>query len=480
MKVDSVFEFVGIFEKLLDELPKVRSLKGIAGMVKTGIRKPEFWKTILAVTEICNILTGGKNKACNLVRNVSAIGTCASMVSERIRSADLGAYRDWRDISIVANSMVPEVIETVSAGPIPPRVISYVVEHFKNGSMISVSGDAPERNVELVYTSIVSCRKHGTTYAVKCDDKVGRPIIVLRLDGHDFVFPIDTIIVGENELLSVSGTMYCERGTDCSDIKLLIVKCVIETFDTSKYAFYPSDDMVALRDNYARSPVDMSIHADGFNELLGCMKRVLETGRGRGYAFCGKPGTGKTMLIKQLAWALNDVPLVILPGAKILTAKYSFDELTTYIMQLLEIHSRAIFVIDDIDGCEIVDKNMAAMQMIAFMDRLKECADYTEAAYIIMVSVNDSSRITDTIIHRSGRIDELINVPMPGVDYIMKLQEKYAGIEFAERKLARKLHSFGLSCSDVRNACELAAIRNEMTAGGIVSAAKDIVSQRNI
>jgi hypothetical protein len=141
----------------------------------------------------------------------------------------------------------------------------------------------------------------------------------------------------------------------------------------------------------------------------------------RGVLFYGPPGTGKTHTIRFLATQLKDHTTFLVTAEQIgLLPEY---------FALARLMQPVIFVIEDADLLAKSREYLNGPQEEALlnhllneMDGLKEDADI-----LFVLSSNKPQALEEALISRPGRIDQLIEFPLPNEDCRLQLMKLYGG-----------------------------------------------------
>jgi hypothetical protein len=167
--------------------------------------------------------------------------------------------------------------------------------------------------------------------------------------------------------------------------------------------------------SYAKSPESQEI-VDDFSFWIE--NRSWYTTRGiphrRGYGLYGRPGTGKTSLIRALAQE-HDLPLLVLNLAQM--DNFSLR----WFMRGFQSVAPGIVVIEDVDGVfhgrERVTQGLAAEGANLTFDGLLEALDGVEQLDGIAVFVTSNHpELLDEALTRKGRIDVDVILPPPSVE----------------------------------------------------------------
>lgn len=192
---------------------------------------------------------------------------------------------------------------------------------------------------------------------------------------------------------------------------------------------------------FFRRPMKFSgqdcVHAmQEYDTIRDGIRKCMDKGINRGYAFVGAPGTGKTIMMNQLVNEFLDYPVIHFRITSLMdsvTPQYnaassepvmSMTERIVGIMSSLKGagFNKVFLCCDDIDSTDLSEKNSSVEKIISLMDTLH----YMTAlpTVIFMTTINDPASIHSTIIKRGQRIDEVIEVPYPDASTIKRLINK--------------------------------------------------------
>lgn len=160
-----------------------------------------------------------------------------------------------------------------------------------------------------------------------------------------------------------------------------------------------------------------------YDNIRHSIEQCFKSAKSRGFAFVGYPGTGKTIMMRQLTWEFPDVPVLMYSVRSLMVketnATFEFDDIIT---SLNGAGYTSVFICcDDIDSVQLDNKNEQVERIIDLIDGLRIRANEKGISLIFMTTINDPTLIHSTIIKRSGRLDEVIEVPPPSAEFISKI-----------------------------------------------------------
>ena len=159
-----------------------------------------------------------------------------------------------------------------------------------------------------------------------------------------------------------------------------------------------------LRAN-ARRLVPFNIDNFDKDSIINEMKRCLEQGKRRGYMFMGDPGTGKTESIQKLLEQFTDIPVFWVDSSSLSSYTAIHD-----VFKTLHYFPKSICVFDDIDALDLTAKSDKTTAFIECMDCKDDSLAYNG---IVIMTVNEPTRVHSSIKSRPGRIDKIIYIKNP-------------------------------------------------------------------
>ena len=183
-----------------------------------------------------------------------------------------------------------------------------------------------------------------------------------------------------------------------------------------------------------------------YDVIKGAIGRCIQMRRGRGYAFVGYPGTGKSVLMNQLAAEFNDIPLVNLDTPHVFCA-HGHEYITNINMMLFSLkeagYGSVIIACDDFDSEALDEKNGNVTKLIRMFDSWAWHGNDRMPAVIFMCTINDPTTLHTAIIRRAKRIDEVIDIGMPDAgairQFINVLRDPTDTTDYTARKFRKCL-----------------------------------------
>lgn len=195
-----------------------------------------------------------------------------------------------------------------------------------------------------------------------------------------------------------------EGGFDISRSMLMVslqnyVKCLDVASNFVKLD--PYGDLRAT----SRRIVPFNINNFDKEAVISEMKKCLDAERRRGYLFMGDPGTGKTESIQKLLEQFTDIPVFWVDSSS-LSSYTAIHE----VFKTLHYFPRSICVFDDVDALDLTAKSEKTTAFIECMDCKDDVLAYNG---IIIMTVNEPTRVHSSIKSRPGRIDKIIYIKNP-------------------------------------------------------------------
>ncbi len=192
----------------------------------------------------------------------------------------------------------------------------------------------------------------------------------------------------------------------------------------------------------------------------------------KGILLYGPPGTGKTLLAKAVANA-TDSTFIEVVGSE-LVQKFIGEgaKLVKEIFELARKKGPSIVFIDELDAlaAKRIDIGTSGEREVqrTFMQLLAEIDGFKALDNVKIIGCTNRRDILDPAIIRPGRLDRLVQVPLPdkeGVEEILKIHTKNMSLrKISMGKLVNEME--GLSGAEIKAACTEAgyfAIREDRT-----------------
>jgi ATP-dependent Zn protease len=189
-----------------------------------------------------------------------------------------------------------------------------------------------------------------------------------------------------------------------------------------------------------------------------------------GLLLIGAPGTGKTTLARAIAKDCG-VKFIVASAAKWQSAGALDSHLTAMRADFAEAHryAPAILFIDEIDSIgsrENLDDRNGVYQTEVINALLEQIQGINTTGAVIVVGATNYLEKVDPALRRSGRLDQVVEIPLPNIDglqqifeyYIAKYREEGGEVGRTETHALAQL-SFGLTGADVESFVRGAARR---------------------
>ena len=279
---------------------------------------------------------------------------------------------------------------------------------------------------------------------------------------------------------------YVEVSSDCEDIKpgdsvlteqknLTIVKKITtnKKFNVEKFVIIEKPDIawqhiggLDQQIQEVREVIELPLKNPELFEKVGICPP-------KGILFHGPPGTGKTLLAKAVASSTNSTFIEVV-GSE-LVQKYIGEgaKLISEIFQLAREKAPSIIFIDELDALAArrVDVGTSGEREVqrTFMQLLSELDGFKPLGNVKLIGCTNRKDILDPAVIRPGRLDRLIEVPLPNKEglkdiFVIHSQRMNFSSVLDFDKLLAKIQGF--SGAEVKALCTEAgyfAIRNKRT-----------------
>lgn len=213
-----------------------------------------------------------------------------------------------------------------------------------------------------------------------------------------------------------SDTMLTQKVTD----KLIefISSLFAKYLDTKQYVYKMTEDSNSVVAELRPAILPPKAIDKSVEKLYHDMKVIFEKGVSRSYAFVGYPGTGKTIITQQLSAHFDDVCTFRL-DTELVNDTNAMAGLMNYVKSV----KKCIIIIDDFESADMSEKNETIKSLISLFDTLNFAVKNDGVSFVFLTTINDPSKINSTIVRRSGRIDEIVEIGYPGEEVMNYLLE---------------------------------------------------------
>ena len=210
--------------------------------------------------------------------------------------------------------------------------------------------------------------------------------------------------------------------------------------------------------------------------VMDGVKYVFEHGGHRGYAFVGKPGSGKTTLMNRIMQEFSDKASFVILRKDDLGAMNP-----NLVSELCSLLGNVIIVVDDIDSVDFAGKNNNVDVLI----RLFSDLNMSDCNYVFICTANNASKINKCLIGRAGRIDEVVNFDGVTSEEAKKFfEDKFSGQDFNQscEQLFQQIQDEGMTYSDLGNLVQLVKIYfdGKVTCDSLSFAIKRVVDTKKL
>ncbi len=283
----------------------------------------------------------------------------------------------------------------------------------------------------------------------------GNEFLVNLSEGMEKLLPGDSVLVEQRNLNVV------RKHTNSK-----------KTFDVEKYVIVEKptlswEDIGGLQEqiNEVKEVIELPLKQPELFKKVGITPP-------KGILLHGEPGTGKTLLAKAVA-ASTDSTFIELVGSE-LVQKFIGEgaKLVKDLFQLAKEKSPSIIFIDELDAIaasrvEIGTSGEREVQR-TFMQLLAEIDGFDNLGDVKVIGCTNRLDILDPAVIRPGRLDRLLEVPLPNKEGIKEIFKVHTKDMNADSLHSEKIASLmeGMSGADVRAVCTEAgyfAIRENKT-----------------
>ena len=234
---------------------------------------------------------------------------------------------------------------------------------------------------------------------------------------------------------------------------------IYRELDPGKYHYYVDASRIYVRPNEPRTDSEFWVRSKTMTQISEWCSRAAEKNQSMSYALVGPLGTGKTSTCEHI---MDDLAA---KGFMIINCKLedrSLDTTLDRIQFCINMTQKAVILLDELDSLGIQNKCSETNQLINFFAKVRESKFPT----IIMSTINDPLKVHESIMERSGRIDETIEVGFPDEELMEHLVRSYCGREGYNipdevyKNTVEKLVQAKISAADVENFSRQIYVKN--------------------
>jgi hypothetical protein len=121
----------------------------------------------------------------------------------------------------------------------------------------------------------------------------------------------------------------------------------------------------------------------------------------RGFLLYGKPGNGKTSIIRTIISEYNFKPVTIVPGANVDSMREAFS--------YAEEQSPSLLYFEDLDS--LIEGGLDVSSFLNFLDGIS-----TKNGLLVIATANDVKKLKTNITQRPSRFDRKFEIPLPNAE----------------------------------------------------------------
>jgi AAA+ superfamily predicted ATPase len=140
----------------------------------------------------------------------------------------------------------------------------------------------------------------------------------------------------------------------------------------------------------------------------------------RGFLLYGKPGNGKTSIIRTIMSEYNFKPVTIVPGAN--------DEAVREAFSYAEEQSPSLLYFEDLDS--LLEKSVDISSFLNLMDGIS-----TKNGLLVIATANDVKKLKTNITQRPSRFDRKFEIPLPNQEMAYIYLKRWFGNIISTQKV---------------------------------------------
>lgn len=255
--------------------------------------------------------------------------------------------------------------------------------------------------------SIITKGVYLVDYEAPNEERIKRlPVIIDDQNIKQFHFHF--LIDGKETILYADGREIFFNAKNSSDVSIIIeflrkelIKRVLER-KNSKDNFFFLQGHEELEEHQRRKVLEI-INQVNVEELESRIYAVLKNGRKQGCILVGKPGTGKSLVIKKIEEKITEYPFLYLQPHH-----FSDSRTITNTFAVIKLLQPVIVIMEDLDGYQFKTKNASVSAFINLIDDINN-----DLNTFFIATVNNTKNVHQTIIERPGRFDYLLELLPP-------------------------------------------------------------------
>ena len=234
---------------------------------------------------------------------------------------------------------------------------------------------------------------------------------------------------------------------------------IYRELDPVKYHYFVDTSRIYVRPNEELVDSEYWVNSSTMNRISEWCYRAAEKGQSMSYALVGPLGTGKTSTCEHIMQDLSRKGFMII---KCKLEARTLDTALERIIFCMNMTQKTVVLLDELDKLGIKSANSNVNSLITFFTKIREI----KSPAIIMSTINDPLSVHESIMERSGRIDETIEVGFPDAELMDKLLHNYCrkeGYKVSEEVYAAtvtKLVEAQVSAADVENFTRQIYVKN--------------------
>lgn len=313
-------------------------------------------------------------------------GKIVSTIQEKL-SADIGVEFQMYSDQDTSNEIWDILEEDLKEESLELQLISYI---YKEGETKSISSNHTDKMMEFIVKPRV---ENGLYYYPNYEVALSR-VLIFQSDGEmnrDLIF-------AKNDACLVSFLKYVLKRK--RDYIKNYVTVFTDTDDGVETQIENITSLVSREDVFLEELLKKEIYRsiDQFFSDSGEFYKTYDIPYKRGILLYGKPGNGKTTLVKSIASSIN-APVAYWQITEF-TSSYTIKEVFTSVLKLTPM----VLVIEDIDS-------MPAEVRSVFLNIL-DGATSKEGIFLIGTT-NYPEKIDPALMNRSGRFDRAYEIKLP-------------------------------------------------------------------